>query len=35
MFDAIELFKTIAETSNLRVLAERNEEDYIGENGLL
>lgn len=35
MFDAIELFKTIAETSNLRVLAERDEKDYIGEGGLL
>lgn len=35
MFDVIELFKTMAETSNLKVIAEQTDDDYIGEDGLI
>lgn len=35
MFDVVELFKTMAENSNLKTVSERNDGDYIGKDGLI
>ncbi len=35
MFDVVELFKTMAENSNLKTVSERNDGGYIGKDGLI